>query len=482
MNSSSSTEVIKLNGDNNFENMASDPYRLNNDGMFEDEIVAFFDGDGDWFLLEASDPINRVTISLSGEGDLDLTVYDRNQDAPNIPFITQSTNIGTSSEEVTLVTGQDYLIRVHPSNSIAPVGKYTLEVSGLGDPRNKSESELESEPSLTLESNNLLKTSDKSKPLEVKLQQQNGNDVNEVLLVETDENGAIQGILPGQPGYETVFIEQAKVILSSLGGKGFSGLNPTRIVKDLGTAFFQFAATKGGTLDDLRKGGDADILFSIPSANGDGSSAAQITLLDEKSVQIALRIPGSNNPNDIVLSVDIGNMNQPIGADLQGLDTEAELIDFRNQTAPINATFEVYREASFNNTVGIYAIEDEQGGVRDEFGNLLFPGDEGYTQAALRNRIGLEMTGQNNQVLTYRTEMAEGMLFSMFIVADGETEQLLDSDMGNDPAIYFNHLGANTDGIDHIRLLGDNIFGFEDIAGGGDRDFNDVVVKATFTV
>jgi hypothetical protein len=29
--------------------------------------------------------------------------------------------------------------------------------------------------------------------------------------------------------------------------------------------------------------------------------------------------------------------------------------------------------------------------------------------------------------------------------------------------------------------LGSNTFGFEDLAGGGDRDFNDIIVKATLT-
>jgi hypothetical protein len=40
---------------------------------------------------------------------------------------------------------------------------------------------------------------------------------------------------------------------------------------------------------------------------------------------------------------------------------------------------------------------------------------------------------------------------------------------------YFNYLGANPDQIDHFRLLGNNTFGFEDMYGGGDRDFNDGV-------
>ncbi|MBD2424979.1 DUF4114 domain-containing protein [Phormidium sp. FACHB-1136] len=47
------------------------------------------------------------------------------------------------------------------------------------------------------------------------------------------------------------------------------------------------------------------------------------------------------------------------------------------------------------------------------------------------------------------------------------------------PTVFFNYIAANGDRQDHGRLLGDNVFGFEDIFGGGDRDFNDVIVKVS---
>ena len=66
------------------------------------------------------------------------------------------------------------------------------------------------------------------------------------------------------------------------------------------------------------------------------------------------------------------------------------------------------------------------------------------------------------------------------IISDGSVEALLDSDSSNDPSVFFTHVGANSDNADHVRLLGDNTFGFEDMAGGGDQDFDDVVIKARF--
>ncbi len=53
--------------------------------------------------------------------------------------------------------------------------------------------------------------------------------------------------------------------------------------------------------------------------------------------------------------------------------------------------------------------------------------------------------------------------------------------MSNVPT-YFAYLGANSDRAEHIRLLGDNIWGFEDLPNSGDRDFNDVVIKVKLNV
>lgn len=58
---------------------------------------------------------------------------------------------------------------------------------------------------------------------------------------------------------------------------------------------------------------------------------------------------------------------------------------------------------------------------------------------------------------------------------------MLDTNSSNDPSVYFPFLGANTEKVDHLRLLGSNIFGFEDLVNGGDRDFNDVIVQVNLS-
>ena len=36
---------------------------------------------------------------------------------------------------------------------------------------------------------------------------------------------------------------------------------------------------------------------------------------------------------------------------------------------------------------------------------------------------------------------------------------------------------ANADGLDHVQSIDENTFGFEDLLGGGDNDFNDYVIS-----
>ena len=152
------------------------------------------------------------------------------------------------------------------------------------------------------------------------------------------------------------------------------------------------------------------------------------------------------------------------------LVNDAAVIDLTGQTGTVNVDFQVYREAAMDNTVGFYTSDFIDGGIRDSLtSNILRPGDAGYKEAALANRLAIELTGENNQVRTFSTEIVAGGFLGIFLVADG-----------GDPAtsdVYFSHAGANANNNDHARLLGDNTVGFEDMSGLGDRDYNDFVVE-----
>ncbi|MEO1432064.1 MAG: DUF4114 domain-containing protein, partial [Cyanobacteria bacterium J06633_8] len=191
---------------------------------------------------------------------------------------------------------------------------------------------------------------------------------------------------------------------------------------------------------------------------------------------------GSSNFNDLVVNIQPTSEELPLGTFLQN-SSQAELIDLTNLSQPlVTANFSVFREAAFNNEVYFYQV-DAEGKV-----DGLTPNTSTYLEAALNNLVKDAVTGEfvkfeaaNQGVTTGTAQIETGSIIAPLIVINGTLSQLTDDDISNDPTVYFPYLGANPDGIDHIRLLGDNTFGFEDLPNGGDLDYNDMIVKINFS-
>ncbi len=66
-------------------------------------------------------------------------------------------------------------------------------------------------------------------------------------------------------------------------------------------------------------------------------------------------------------------------------------------------------------------------------------------------------------------------------LANGTLEQMLD-DAADDPDVCLNFSAANPLGLDHVKSLGLNQIGFEDLSGGGDLDYNGAVLKFSIQV
>lgn len=106
-----------------------------------------------------------------------------------------------------------------------------------------------------------------------------------------------------------------------------------------------------------------------------------------------------------------------------------------------------------------------------------------YTQAAISNRVaGIDLSVANEATASFTGTFQPGAIFVPFIIVNAGADAILDNNPNNDPAVYFSFLGANTDKADHIRLLGNNAFGFEDLANGGDRDYNDLIVRVNLSI
>jgi hypothetical protein len=229
-----------------------------------------------------------------------------------------------------------------------------------------------------------------------------------------------------------------------------------------------------------------NVFFASPSFNADGFDHLRVS--DQGSGVFTLgwndELPGGNQDfNDLVLNVQAIAEPLTLGAGLQG-EGQQELIDLQGQGGLVLAELVLNREAAFDNFAGLYKVVDAKGGIDlDGNGTVdLGPGDPGYAQAAIQQRVtSLDLIVANQATATITGQLEGGSIYAPFLIANGRPEGLLEGNPNNDPAVYFPFLGANADGVDHVRLLGDNTFGFEDLPGAGDGDFNDLVLQVKFT-
>jgi hypothetical protein len=277
-------------------------------------------------------------------------------------------------------------------------------------------------------------------------------------------------------------LNKSKVIFSTIANvpNGFDINNLTSILEFESGNNLRFLLVKNGTIDSVQNGNapTSDILFS-------DLTRQKITDLGTDGFSLAWKDGSNNNTDfkDLVVNIKSTNDPLPLGTNLQGKQ-QGEVLDLRGITNNVKADFVVNREAAFNNFVGFYKVADENGGIDvDADGTIDFrPGDSGYAQAAIKNRVaGIDLRVDNQGTASFTDKtLTGGSIFAPFILTNGRTvDQVLN---GQVDQAYFAYIGANADKVDHIRLLGNNVFGFEDLAGGGDKDYNDVVLKVNLSV
>jgi hypothetical protein len=308
--------------------------------------------------------------------------------------------------------------------------------------------------------------------------------VSEIALFAVDDlSGTIGGIAPGAAGYLAAALNNAKSIFSTLGGSFFStdkrelALDPNKI--------YQALEIVDGSILDARQqlaGGKIpnNLLFSFP--DGSGNSPIKIT-------NTANGFNLSINNDELVLAIDKlagAIVNTPIGAKSQSSPEgrTIDLTDYAGQT--LKADIFTKSSAAYQNQVGFYAVEDASGTIKLANGSTLKPGDANYAVEAIKLALNNSLQAGKTDTQTGK-DIIGGQIYAPVVVAQGTFNDFVTKNPtngGGADAIhaYFNYLGANSDKVDHFRLLGNNTFGVEDMYGGGDRDFNDLVVKLDIKV
>jgi Domain of unknown function (DUF4114)/Calx-beta domain/RTX calcium-binding nonapeptide repeat (4 copies) len=321
--------------------------------------------------------------------------------------------------------------------------------------------------------------------LKVNLVERNSNFINELGVVKVDDSqGKINGISPGAANYNQEVLKNAKVVLSAISNLP-NGVNTGDFIRllefDSGDNL-KFFLIKDGTIDSAKAGKTSlsNLLFA---------DASNQKIVDFGTEGFSLSWEdGSGNVTDfkdIVVKIQSTKDSLVIGTGLQSV-SQGEVIDLRDIKGQIKADFSVHREASFNNEVYFYKVDNADG----QIGSLQATSANrtNYLQAALNNiikdvqgGINIKFAATNQGIQTGTATVTGGAIFAPMIIVNGTLSQLLDSDPNNNPQVYFSYLGVNSDGVDHVRLLGNNTFGFEDLPNGGDFDYNDIIIKMNFT-
>ncbi len=152
----------------------------------------------------------------------------------------------------------------------------------------------------------------------------------------------------------------------------------------------------------------------------------------------------------------------------------------RGTTTDVTFTW-TFREAAYNNELAYFVVDDARGRIE---GRL--PG-AGYAEAALKRTQDAD-TGavvfQSGETAGVKRTFAlpAGTLISFFLVQSSNTAALKTNNPSNQqngsPLAFFANEAANPDRFDHFRRAfakGLPTYSVEDLTGGGDRDFNDMI-------
>jgi predicted extracellular nuclease/phosphodiesterase/alkaline phosphatase D-like protein len=247
----------------------------------------------------------------------------------------------------------------------------------------------------------------------------------------------------------------------------FSSLESTDVTLPAGSSFdrdiqlingqsIHFFEVQDASLDQLTS--LADSRFTL-FTSGDFANG-QVAFSSNSGVRFSLNLLPSDPGLNALISQAQG---QAAVLDLSAFTTAQSL----------SGTLAIAREADFNSVAGFYRTLDAAGTVLGADSITRFrPGDSGYTAAALRTdniigRLGNLSVADNQSTSSSFSGITGGTFLAPFAQVNGNT--------------LFAFGGANTDRLSHFRSLGNNLFGFEDTLGGGDKDYDDMVIGFSFT-
>ncbi len=303
------------------------------------------------------------------------------------------------------------------------------------------------------------------------------------LFYADDAEGTVGNVSVDDAGYANAVLARSQEIATILAGKAlddngkaFSAGESNRTVNLSGLAgnpeFARLYRIADGTKEqfqqDITDGKDPkNISFKAlgtSNINISATDGSRSVTFDNLTLKIA-----DSNPDITIAPEKIGTKNQAEGN---------EGFDLSNVTGDLVMKVQTLASAWYQDKVGFYEVKAD-GSLKD--GTVISDTDnyiKGALAEAMTNAMGFSTTDQT-------TTLSGNHIYRAVLMVDEADGK------GNLTGIhhdYFadknlNEKGLDGKGVDHVHLLGDNKFGFEDIFGGsGDRDFNDIIFKADFAV
>ena len=231
--------------------------------------------------------------------------------------------------------------------------------------------------------------------------------------------------------------------------------------------------------------GEGDTDNSSFSINGDKLIAKDSFDFETKSsYDIRVKTTDAGNESfEKTLTINISDViDTPTIRTVTDNGNEMEVIDLTgNPGESVIANFEIDRDAAYDNNVNFYKVDGDDGNIGG-----LTPDDNGYLQTALNNVVNpdLGLSATQDATNTGSLSLEGGDILGVVIVADGTLEQAI-SNIDSVEGVYLSYMGAgaSTDNgtFDHIRFNSTtSTFEFEDLANGGDQDFDDLKIKIDF--
>jgi Domain of unknown function (DUF4114) len=190
-------------------------------------------------------------------------------------------------------------------------------------------------------------------------------------------------------------------------------------------------------------------------------------------------ISGAASIPDALPTVVTPDIPYSVGSQSQGLpgNNTIDLSGYAGQSFKADIT--TTGDAAYVNNIGFYAVEDALlGTIKLTDGSLLNPGDANYMLEAAKSAVlqAGKIDSQLNQ------DIVSGKIYAPIMIAQGSftdfvTKNPTNGGGGNAIHAYVNYASGNADKVNHFKFLGNNNFGVEDMHGGGDKDFNDLVVS-----